>query len=94
MNPKQLILQDIEKHSLDWSIECPKCGSLVNAKYALALAPTLGVTILPHFYCHCSRFQVMDPKPNKLFSLQLLVILYSFSLVVLGRIVNLVLRQR
>jgi len=60
------ILLDIEKNPLAWKAECPRCGSAVNMKYVLALSPILGVTILPHFYCPCTRFQVMELIPVEL----------------------------
>ena len=71
------LLRDIEAHPTCWVLECPKCGSLVNAQYALALSPILGATTLPHFYCPCGRFQIMSPRPSKVASRQTLLVLYS-----------------
>ena len=94
MNNNSLILRDIEKNPLEWLIECPKCRSMVNAKYALALAPTLGATyILPHFYCHCTRFQIMEPRPAKLVSFQIIVIVYAFIIILISKMINYVLRK-
>jgi len=92
MDSQNSVLRDIERNPTAWVIECPKCGSLVNAKYMLALGPMLGVAILPHFYCHCSRFQVMNPRPAKLASSQTVIILYSFMVTVLTKMINYILR--
>lgn len=63
---KDFVLTDIERNPLAWEMRCPKCGSVVNGKYALGLAPILGSSILPYFYCHCTRFQTMEPRPIQL----------------------------
>ena len=60
------ILLDIERNPLAWKVECPKCGSSVNLKYALALSPILKTAILPQFYCPCTRFQEMELLPISL----------------------------
>jgi len=93
MDGSSIILRDIERSSLDWKLVCPKCGSFVSAKYALALAPILGVTILPYFYCHCTRFQVMEPQPSQLTFHRIVIILYTFTTVLLASMVNYILHK-
>jgi C4-type Zn-finger protein len=87
------IMNDIEKHPLDWVMECPKCGSTVNARYALSIAPYIGVAILPYFYCHCTRFQTMIPRPSKVASRQTVITCGSFTSSVLMRMINYILRR-
>lgn len=95
MVSKEFILNDIEKHPLAWVLECPKCGSTVNAKFALALSPELGLTyILPYFYCHCNRFQLMEPRPIKLMSYQVILITISFFHLVLTGMTNYILKRQ
>ncbi len=93
MIENNVIIRDIERNPLRWKMECPKCGSFVSAKYALALAPVLGVKILPHWYCHCTRFQVMNLVPSKLSSFQVIVAFYSFINAILAKIINCALRR-
>lgn len=94
MSTREFILADITRHPTDWFIECPKCGSIVNAKYAFSLAPTLGVEILPHFYCHCARYQIMNPRPAKLYSAQTTFVICSFFFALLVRMTIFVLRKK
>ena len=93
MAATSVILRDIQKNPLQWKLECPLCSSFISAKYALALAPILGIDILPYFYCHCTRFQVMEPRPAKLVSFQIVVVFYTFITAVLTSMVRYVLRR-
>ena len=95
MGVQTLVQNDMERNPIAWVLECPRCGSLVNLKYALTLAPTIGLPrLLPCFYCPCSRFQVMTLRPARVSSCQALFLVGFFFAVLLSHMTEYVLRGR
>lgn len=78
MDVEKYILDNVNNNQLSWILECPKCGAMVNAKYAIELTNTKKENIIQYYYCPCNRYQIMELCPAKIMSYQTIILIYVF----------------